>query len=141
MSAMSAIPYSVAALVRFGSLSRPLHKCVSAQEATGSGVGSCSRSRCSRSARVNCQANGRAAAFILELDLLRVPRAGRAAWVTARPRLDTGLLVRTEHVVVGAQGHPGPLTRVQVQHAPGLLRKGRVPGENPQPIAPGLQGV
>jgi hypothetical protein len=45
-------------------LSRPLHKCVSAQEATGSGAMACSRSRDSRSARVNCQANGRGAAFI-----------------------------------------------------------------------------
>ena len=60
----------------------------------------------------------RARALILMLYAHRLPRARRFARVDARPRLNAGLLIRTDHVVVRAERCSLPQAMVQIQHAP-----------------------
>lgn len=83
----------------------------------------------------------RATARILKLDPLG-PGWGRPqAGVTPEAGLDARLLVGPEHVVLGAQRLALPGARRQVQKRSGLLRKQRVPWEDPVLVPPGLDGI
>jgi hypothetical protein len=83
----------------------------------------------------------RTPALVLMLD------AGRSAWrggpgrMAAVARLNAGLLVGPEDVVLGAEGLALPSARIQVQNRSGLLRKAGISGKDPVLVAPGLDGI
>ena len=61
--------------------------------------------------------------------------------MAAGTSLDRGFLVRGEHVVVFAKGLAFPLPRVEVEHPACFSLEIGVPGEDPRPVPPRLDGV
>jgi hypothetical protein len=61
--------------------------------------------------------------------------------MAAGQRLELGFLVRADHEVVLAERLAVPAAGVEVQHPGGLGGEVRVPGEDPRPVTPRLDGV
>ena len=78
---------------------------------------------------------------ILMLDSERPRGGGRQRRVTPAPRLDGRLLVGREHVFVGPQGAPLERAVVEIEDHAGFALEGGVPGEDPAPVLPGLDGI
>jgi hypothetical protein len=61
--------------------------------------------------------------------------------MTAPQRLQLGLLVGADHILVIAQLTASPVPVVQVEHPGGLVLKVRVAGKDPGPVLPRLHRV
>ena len=61
--------------------------------------------------------------------------------MAAAARLNRGLLVRGDHVVVETQALALPGAGIEVEHAPGLGGEVGIAGEDPASVGPGSDGV
>ena len=82
-----------------------------------------------------------AAPLVLELHPPTPPGPGGERGMAAAQRLQLGLLVGGDHVVVIAERHTAPDAGVQVQHPGRLGGEVGVPGEDPRPVPPRLDRV
>jgi hypothetical protein len=85
------------------------------------------------------QVGQRAAAPVFELDQRRPARPGRHRCVAARERLQLGLLVGADDVLVRMQPPTFKAPDVEIQHAAGLGLKVRVAREDPRALLPRFQ--
>src|SRR5207244_7777031 len=87
------------------------------------------------------QVGERAAPLVLVLDERGPSGPGRDRSVDARPRLDRGLLVGAEHVLVRAERLALKDPLVEIEHDAGLLGEARVAREDPAAVTPGSDRV
>src|SRR5208283_1495917 len=66
---------------------------------------------------------------------------GRERFRHSPPRLDAGLLVGGDYIVVLPERHTHPFALIQIQDRPCLVGKLRITRENPATILPGLDGI
>ena len=59
----------------------------------------------------------------------------------ANPRLDAGLLISTDHVLIGSQGDSLPQSLLQIQYPSCLVLKQRIPREDPTAVLPGFDRI
>src|SRR5262245_21320531 len=83
----------------------------------------------------------RAAPLVLECDVGRPPGSGWQAWMAPDPGLDTGLLIGTHNVILGAQRLARPQARVQLQDAPSFIGAERITGKTPVLVLPGFGSI
>ncbi len=61
--------------------------------------------------------------------------------MAALPRLDTGLFIGADDVVLGAKGVTLPGARIQIQHPARLLGKVGITGKDPILVPPGFDCI
>jgi len=61
--------------------------------------------------------------------------------MAAEARLDTGLFIGTDDVILGAKWGPLPVSGIQIQHSSRLLGKVGVAGKDPLLVAPRFEGI
>lgn len=83
----------------------------------------------------------RAATLVLECDVGRPPWSWRQAWMAPDTGLDTGLLIGTNTVILGAKRLTLPYSRVQIQDPPSLVGEERITGKNPVLVLPGFESI
>jgi len=66
---------------------------------------------------------------------------GRECFSHSPSRLDAGLLVSGNHIIVGSQRHSHPAALIQVQDRPCFAGEFGISRKNPAPILPGLDGI
>jgi hypothetical protein len=57
------------------------------------------------------------------------------------PGLDTGLLIGTNNVILGAQRLALPQARVQIQDSPSFIGEERITGKNPVLVLPRFESI
>ena len=82
-----------------------------------------------------------AAAGVLELHPTGSSRARAQLRMAPRQRLELGLLIGADDVLVIAQRPPAPCSGVEVEHPRGLGREVGVAGEDPRAVLPELDRV
>jgi len=61
--------------------------------------------------------------------------------MAAQPRLDTGLFLGADNVVLGAEGVALPGARIQIHHPARLLGKVGITGKDPILVPPGVDRI
>ena len=79
--------------------------------------------------------------LVLMLDPCGLIRSRWERRLQSAARLNTGLLVRTEHVLVSPERLALPAAGVQVEHRAGPLEEVRIARKDPAVVSPGTQGV
>lgn len=78
---------------------------------------------------------------VFEFHLLPFSRLCAKARMSSTPCLNARLFIGGDHKVVGPQGKSVPHSLIKVQNPAGLLLKLRVPGKDPTPVLPRLNGI
>ena len=83
----------------------------------------------------------RATPLVRACDVGRPPGSWSQAWMAPDASLDTGLLIGTHHVILGAKRLALPQARVQLQDAPRFIGEERITGKNPVLVLPGFESI
>ena len=78
---------------------------------------------------------------ILKFHLLSLSCVCTKTRMPSMSRLDAGLLIGGYHKVSGTEWKSIPYPLIEIQHPAGLLLKLGIPGENPAPVLPRLDGI
>ncbi len=76
-----------------------------------------------------------------EVHVGRPPWSWRQAWMAPDTGLETGLLIGTHNVILGAKRLPLPHSRVQIQDPPSLVGEERITGNNSVLVLPGFESI
>jgi len=88
-----------------------------------------------------CQIGPGASPFVFMLDVDRMARPRRQRGMLASARLDAGLLVGAQDIVVWSEGKSLPTALIEIEDAAGLGGEPGIAREDPTAMAPRAQGI